>query len=547
MNRVIGSGDLADRFCDYSIQEKYALYFGSINDPASVNVKAMKEDELNLKNQLLSNQETTFIYFSTCSIQDPMMRDQPFINHKINSEKLIQASGRNFIIFRLPELISMGKDCSGLLKFLIESIKSESEFELCINDSKNIIDIDDVYEVVNYILKNKIYLNEVVNIASDIQTKLVDLVNEIEEFFDVKAKYKVIDNHISSYQIENNNIKSILRILNINFDEKYIKNSLKKYYESHINGRKLLSLIVPTYNEENGIAEFYSRVKAVLLKLAPRFNYEIIFINDFSTDNTLDKLNLIASMDKNVKIINFSRNFGNQIAIAAGIDFVKGDISVIIDDDLQDPPEIIPNLLAKWDKGYKVVYGVRPRRRGVNPLFKFIANIYYRVINLLSDINIPKDAGDFRLIDRVIVEHLKGMKEENRYYRGMVAWVGFPQIGVEYVRDRRFAGTSTFSFKKYLGFALGGITSFTEKPLYISTLFGIFITSVSFLLGVVLVVTRIVDPSVSIRGWTSLVLVILFFGGVQLLSIGLLGAYISKIYREVKGRPLYIVENSVNF
>jgi hypothetical protein len=218
----------------------------------------------------------------------------------------------------------------------------------------------------------------------------------------------------------------------------------------------------------------------------------------------------------------------------------------VIDDDLQDPPEIILNLISKWDKGYKVVYGVRPNRQGVNPLFKLTAKLYYRVIGSLSETKIPKDTGDFRLIDRVVIESLKKMKEENRYYRGMVAWVGYPQVGVIYERDKRYAGVSTFSFKKYVNFALNGLTSFTEKPLYFSSLAGLFITSISFVLAVILIVSRIIDPTVTIRGWTSLTVIILFFGGIQLLSTGILGVYISKIYREVKGRPLYIVESSVN-
>jgi dolichol-phosphate mannosyltransferase len=309
---------------------------------------------------------------------------------------------------------------------------------------------------------------------------------------------------------------------------------------------KILSVIVPTYNEEQGIEEFYFRTKNVLKLLTPRFEHEIVFVNDDSTDNTLQKLDLLAAADRSVKIISFSRNFGNQIGITAGIDFSAGDVAIIIDDDLQDPPEIMLNLIAKWDKGYKVVYGVRPKRRGVNPLFKLIAKVYYRVIGGLSETKIPKDTGDFRLMDRVVIEALKKMKEENRYYRGMVAWVGFPQIGVNYERDKRYAGVSTFSFRKYANFALNGLTAFTEKPLYFSSLVGLTITSISFMLALVLVVSKIIDPSVSIRGWTSLIVVILFFGGIQLMTIGILGIYISKIYREVKGRPLYIVEKTTN-
>lgn len=192
------------------------------------------------------------------------------------------------------------------------------------------------------------------------------------------------------------------------------------------------------------------------------------------------------------------------------------------------------------------MYGVRPRRQGVNPFFKITAKCYYRVLSFLSDVKIPQDAGDFRLIDRKVIETLKGMKEENRYYRGLVSWVGFSQIGVEYERDKRYAGVSTFSLKKYINFALNGLTSFTEKPLYFSSLSGIFITTVSFIFAVYLITIKITDPTHTIQGWTSLAVIVLFFGGIQLLSVGVLGVYISKIYREVKGRPLYIVESTQN-
>jgi len=338
----------------------------------------------------------------------------------------------------------------------------------------------------------------------------------------------------------------ILRDLNIDFGEGYIRASLSKYFGHLIYQPKLLSVIVPTYNEEHGIEEFYRRTKNVLVRLAPRFEHEIIFVNDYSTDNTFQKLKLLSQTDPAVKILNFSKNFGNQVGITAGIDFSRGDLAVVIDDDLQDPPEIIINFISKWAKGYKVVYGVRPKRRGVNPLFILIAKLYYRAIRTLSDTKIPNDTGDFRLIDRMVIDILKRMKEENRYYRGMVAWVGFPQIGVEYERDKRYAGVTSFSFMRYVKFAINGLTSFTEKPLYFSSLLGLSITFISFILILYLIISKIADPSLSIRGWTSTTVIIMFFGGVQLLSIGILGIYISKIYREVKGRPLYIVESTKN-
>jgi len=308
----------------------------------------------------------------------------------------------------------------------------------------------------------------------------------------------------------------------------------------------LLSIIVPTYNEEHGIHEFYRRTKAVLMKLEPRFSHEIIFVNDHSSDQTFSRLLEVADKDSSVKLINFSRNFGNQMGIAAGLDVAKGKLAVIIDDDLQDPPELIPSFIQKWDEGYKVVYGIRPKRKGVNPVFNKLANVFYYLMSRLSDTSIPKYTGDFRLIDRVVIEALKNMGEENRYYRGMVAWVGFSQIGVEYERDERYAGTSTFSLRKYFGFAVNGLTSFTDRPLYFSSMLGLFITIISFLFLAALITQKILDPTVSIRGWTSLATLILFFGGIQLLSIGAVSIYISKIYREVKKRPLYIIESTKN-
>ena len=309
----------------------------------------------------------------------------------------------------------------------------------------------------------------------------------------------------------------------------------------------LISIVVPTYNEEHGIHEFYRRTKAVLANLEPRFSHEIIFVNDHSRDQTYQKLLELSKADNTVKLINFSRNFGNQMGITAGLDYAQGEIAVIIDDDLQDPPELIPQFIAKWEEGYKVVYGVRPKRKNINPIFKFATEIFYKLISRLSDTSIPKYTGDFRLLDRKVIDTLKDMREENRYYRGMVAWVGFKQIGIEYERDSRYAGTSTFSPSKYFSFAVNGLTSFTDRPLYFSTLLGTIITIISFIFLATLLIQKIFNTNFSIPGWTSLVALMLFFGGLQLLSIGLVSVYISKIYREIKKRPLYIIEETINF
>jgi dolichol-phosphate mannosyltransferase len=309
----------------------------------------------------------------------------------------------------------------------------------------------------------------------------------------------------------------------------------------------LISIVVPTYNEEHGIYEFYRRTKAVLVGLEPRFNHEIIFVNDHSSDQTYSKLLELSKDDRSVKLINFSRNFGNQMGITAGLDYAQGNIAVIIDDDLQDPPELIPQFIAKWEEGFKVVYGVRPNRKSVNPIFKITTEVFYKLISRLSDTPIPEFTGDFRLLDRKVIDTLKEMREENRYYRGMVSWVGFKQIGINYERDKRYAGSSTFSFGKYLNFAISGLTSFTDRPLYFSSLLGAIITFVSFLFLSALVIEKILNPNFSIPGWTSIVVMVLFFGGIQLLSIGVVSVYISKIYREIKKRPLYIIDETVNF
>ena len=309
---------------------------------------------------------------------------------------------------------------------------------------------------------------------------------------------------------------------------------------------KLISVIVPTYNEELGIKEFYSRTKNVLLEMAGRFKHEIIFIDDSSSDNTYQILEKLAQEDSTVRVINFSRNFGNQMGISAGLDFAKGDIAIIIDDDLQDPPELMHKFIEKWDEGYKVVYGYRPKRMGINPLFNIVAGAYYKLISALSEVDIPRHAGDYRLLDRVVMEALKNMREGGRYYRGMVSWAGYSQIGVKYTRDPRYAGKSTFTLKKYLKFAISGLTSFSEKPLYVASIFGFLMTTISFIVVLSIIVYKLVNPSFSVPGWVSLIIIITIFGGIQLISIGIIGVYVGHIYREVKCRPKYLIDKSIN-
>ena len=542
---VIGNGVIANRFIDYSAQTEYLIFAGSVNNSLTADDGEIQEEEATIRQALSQSDEATIVYFSTCSILDEEIINTPYVQHKVRMEKLIQNSERKYLIFRLPQILGLSNAKYSLIDFLVDSIHDNKPFNLWQCAEKNMIDIDDVHAIVQEILTTKLYFNKVINVANTNKVSVLEIVHIIENFLGKKADYRMIDKG-SRIDINISEIQPVIGNLKIDFNEDYINNSLKKYFGHLIAPPKLLSIIVPTFNNEHGISEFYRRTKAVMNLLAPRFDHEIIFVNDFSSDKTAQKLEYLAQVDPEVKLINFSRNFGNQIGITAGIDYSHGDIAVVIDDDLQDPPEIIVNLISKWDQGYKVVYGVRPKRQGVNALFKIVAKLYYKVITALSETDIPKDTGDFRLIDKVVIDTLKTMREKNRYYRGMVAWVGFPQVGVFYERDKRYAGTSTFTFKKYVDFAVNGLTSFTDKPLYFSSLAGLFITAISFLLMLLLIVSKIIDPSISIRGWTSLTVIVLFFGGIQLLSTGILGVYISKISREVKNRPLYIVEHTKN-
>ena len=542
---LIGNGVIANRFCDYALKSNYLIFAGSINDFAINDDAAFQNEEAALQLALADNPDVPFIYFSSCSILDPEVGETPYVLHKIRMEKLLQNQAKFFLIFRLPEVVGLSGDESNLVNFLVDAISNKKPFEISAKAQKNLIDIDNVHTIADEIIKSNKYSNSIINIASTQNTSIYALIQNIEQFLGLKARFDKVEKG-SDMDLDISEIQPLLSMLNINFDENYIPRVLEKYFGHLIHEPIKLSVIVPTYNEELGIHEFYRRTKNVLNTLSPRFSHEIIFVNDYSTDKTGEKLDELASSDNTVKVINFSRNFGNQYGIAAGLDYSIGDIAIIIDDDLQDPPEVMLNLISKWDDGYKVVYGVRPKRRGVNPLFKIMAKMYYRVINSLSETDIPKDTGDFRLLDRVVINMLRNMKEENRYYRGMVAWVGFPQVGVLYERDKRFQGVSTFAFRKYVTFALSGLTSFTDKPLYVSFVVGLLITAVSFVFASSFIFQKLIDSSYTIRGWTSLAVIVLFFCGVQLLSIGVLGVYLSKIYREVKDRPLYIVESTKN-
>jgi len=311
--------------------------------------------------------------------------------------------------------------------------------------------------------------------------------------------------------------------------------------------KQFLSVVIPVYCEEDVIGEFYSRLKETLVRLEPAMDSEIVFVDDGSRDRTLPLIQAFRRQDASVKVLSLSRNFGHQFAITAGLDHVVGDAVVIIDGDLQDPPEVILEMVAKWREGYKVVFGVREKREGEGIFKRATAKAFYRIMKRFSDVDLPLDAGDFRLIDREVVNVLRALREENRYLRGLVSWCGFGQYGLVYRRDKRFAGKTKFSTKKMIRFAIDGILSFSDKPLKLTSYLGFVITLGSFLMGVNIILGKIMHPGQAVSGWSSLMVALLFVGGVQLISLGIIGLYIGRQYKETKRRPLYVIADQKGF
>jgi glycosyltransferase involved in cell wall biosynthesis len=306
-----------------------------------------------------------------------------------------------------------------------------------------------------------------------------------------------------------------------------------------------LSVIVPLYNEELVIGEMYQRLTNVLD--GNHLDYEIILVNDGSRDGTIRIAKQLCETDKRIKLLSFSRNFGHQIAITAGMDSVSGQIAVIIDADLQDPPEVIVQMIDKWREGYQVVYGVRKERKGESFFKLLTAAVFYRILRRMTPLEIPVDTGDFRLMDRKVVEQLRHMRERSRFVRGMVSWVGFRQAKVEYIRDTRIAGETKYPFHKMMRFAIDGILSFSQIPLKLSSAFGFFCALISFVFLVYGVVAKYFYPETTIAGWTSIFVASLFLGGCQLIAVGILGEYLGRVYEEIKGRPLYVIDEQINF
>ncbi|MCY8621747.1 glycosyltransferase family 2 protein [Bacillus spizizenii] len=301
------------------------------------------------------------------------------------------------------------------------------------------------------------------------------------------------------------------------------------------------SVVVPVYNEELVIHETYQRLKEVMDQT--KENYELLFVNDGSKDHSIEILREHSLLDPRVKIIDFSRNFGHQIAITAGMDYAQGNAIVVIDADLQDPPELILDMIEKWREGYEVVYAVRTKRKGETFFKKQTAALFYRLLSSMTDIDIPIDTGDFRLMDRKVCDEMKRLKEKNPFVRGLVSWMGFKQTAVEYVRDERLAGETKYPLKKMLKLSMDGITTFSHKPLKLASYAGMLMSGAGFLYMFIVLYLKLFTDS-TITGWSSLIVIQLLFSGIVLLILGMIGEYIGRIYDEAKDRPLYIVQKS---
>ena len=310
---------------------------------------------------------------------------------------------------------------------------------------------------------------------------------------------------------------------------------------------KKISVVIPMYCEDEVVDICYKRVVNNLKKLSDKYNYEIIFINDGSKDSTFEILKKIASNDDNVKIISFSRNFGHQAAVTAGIRNVTGDAVIIMDADLQDPPELFEGMIEKWEEGYEVVYGKRKTREGES-IFKLLtARMFYNTLNKLSEIEIPKDTGDFRLVDRKVIDVIATLPEHNKFLRGLFSWVGFNQYAYEYNRVNRVAGKTKYPFKKMFKLATDGILSFSVKPLKIVGAIGIFSVIVSIIILIYSIVSYMFKLNSLTPGWTSIMCTMTFIGGIILISLWMIGEYIARIYEESLGRPEYIIDELINF
>lgn len=309
--------------------------------------------------------------------------------------------------------------------------------------------------------------------------------------------------------------------------------------------KNLLSVVVPVFNEEESICETVNRLLGLRAVMQSELDLEFLFIDDGSKDRTLALLKNISATNSCVKVVSFSRNFGHQIAITAGIDVAVGDYVAVIDADLQDPPELIADMYRLALTGYDVVYGKRRSRAGESFFKKSTAALFYRLLNFMCEIEIPSDTGDFRLMSRSVVDSFKQMPERHRFVRGMVAWLGFRTIPLEYDRAKRYAGETKYPLKKMIAFAANAILSFSKKPLTLATRLGFITTLIGLGLGTYMLYQKLFT-NIPIPGFTALFLSIVVFSGVQIMLIGLVGEYIARIFEEIKGRPLYIIEHAFN-
>lgn len=313
--------------------------------------------------------------------------------------------------------------------------------------------------------------------------------------------------------------------------------------QSHSAGNGMVSLVVPVFNESEVIRAFYERATKALAAL-DGLSYELVFVDDGSRDDSYQQLAAFAAADPHVRVLKFSRNFGHQIAITAGIDHARGDCVVIIDADLQDPPEVVADMVAAWRRGFDVVYGVRSDRAGETRIKLATASAFYKLLGRLTNIHIPANVGDFRLISRRVVEQLKQLREKDRFVRGLVSWVGFKQTGVTYHRDARYAGVTKYPFRRMLKFSFDGITSFSTVPLKLATWTG----GIAAVLAVLYLISVFVQKLLgyTVEGWATIMVAVLFLGSVQLLCLGILGEYLGRIFNEVKPRPMYVIEEIVS-
>lgn len=312
--------------------------------------------------------------------------------------------------------------------------------------------------------------------------------------------------------------------------------------EQRVKPGTTVSVVVPVFNEEAVLPEFHRRLAAILDRLPNRS--EIVFVNDGSTDSTLEQIRRLRKLDPRVATVDLSRNFGKEIAMTAGLDLASGDAIVIIDADLQDPPEVIPELISKWQQGFDVVYAQRTSRTGESLIKKWTAYWFYRLIRHTNRVNIPVDTGDFRLLSRRAVESLRKLRETHRFMKGLYAWIGHPQAAVRYQRDARPVGTTKFSYWRLWNFAIEGFTSFTIAPLKIATYIGVLIAGLAFVYASWIILKTLIhgDP---VPGYPSLMVVVLMLGGVQLITIGILGEYVGRMFNETKQRPLYLLNEYV--